>query len=335
MKRSENYKEIVKSVFLAQSQIEQVVKNAVNSFYNSAKYSTYDVIKTTIQPVLTGLGLWIEHTPSVDYRDIEAVVIHKQNRSGDEVETTQVVSIPFITMITRVTHIESDQWIEEELTYPCDKCNSHGIQACISYMKRQNMILIFDIATKDDDDGNAGVISPDEYQQVTGSRPRGTGRRPPLNSGKTAFTTGSGKPVNMQQATSGLKSEDLEPQPGDLPFGDGLPGVGQMNDDHPPYHDNERVELNSNEQPSQKVDPARPMTDTERKRLGIVDKKMVDGMTTVLKAKGIPPEKMFPYLENVWGYKTIGTLKVSDYKPIMDVIEKHPEEIMNFVPEVE
>lgn len=320
MKRSENYKEIVKSVFLAQSQIEQVVKNAVNSFYNSAKYSTYDVIKTTIQPVLTGLGLWIEHTPSVDYRDIEAVVIHKQNRSGDEVETTQVVSIPFITMITRVTHIESDQWIEEELTYPCDKCNSHGIQACISYMKRQNMILIFDIATKDDDDGNAGVISPDEYQQVTGSRPRGTGRRPPLNSGKPAFTTGSGKPVNMQQATSGLKPEDLEPQPGDLPFDN------EAQDTTLPPQSNE---------PSQPVDPARPMTDAERKRLGIVDKKMVDGMTTVLKAKGIPPEKMFPYLENVWGYKTIGTLKVSDYKPIMDVIEKHPEEIMNFTPEAE
>jgi len=262
------------------------------------------------------------HDPKVEFNDIDAAVTYKGMEDNNG--TTEIIACAKVTVTTIIRHAKTGQERSVEFTAYPDRSNMHGVQAAVTYLKRNNIILLLDIAVGDeDDDGNGGIQDP-ENQRGRQQRPASTNRRPPLNSSKPAFTTGSGKPVNMQQATSGLKPEDLEPKPGDLPF-----------DSEPPVEDQDTTITPPSNEPSQKVDPARPMTDAERKRLGIVDRKMVDGMTTVLKAKGIPPEKMFPYLENVWGYKTIGTLKVSDYKPIMDVIEKHPEEIMNFVPEVE
>lgn len=332
MNSTEQTTELDCALLAAQSKFPVIEKTKDNPWYKS-KYAPYEAIYKGVKPALCENGLLLVHDPKVEFNDIDAAVTYKGMEDSNG--TTEIIACAKVTVNTIIRHAKTGQERSVEFTAYPDRSNMHGVQAAVTYLKRNNIILLLDIAVGDeDDDGNGGIQDP-ENQRGRQQRPASTNRRPSSNGVKPAFTTGSGKPVNMQQATSGLKPEDLEPQPGDLPFGDGLPGVGQMNDDHPPYHDNERVELNSNEQPSQKVDPARPITDAERKRLGIVDRKMVDTMTTLLKGKGIPPEKMFPYLENVWGYSTISQMRVSDYKPVMDVIEKHPEEIMNFTPEVE
>jgi hypothetical protein len=330
--QSEDTKEVNSAILKAQGKFPIVGKSKDNDFYKrngrATKYAGYDDVYKDCKPALIENGLVVEHDHDVKYTEVNAAVFIKEDGSSAGMQMQMIAEVVVKTSIVHAATGQFKTIIAS--TFP-DKVNMHGVMGAVTYLKRYNLTSILDIAVGDeDDDGNSGLngAEDDQYKRSAGQQRQVTqNRRPPSNNSKPAFTTGSGKPVNMQQATSGLKPEDLQLQTGDLPF-DHEGGVT-------PVEDQDTTLPPPSNEPSQSVDPARPMTDAERKRLGIVDRKMVDTMTTLLKGKGIPPEKMFPYLENVWGYKTISQMKVSDYQPVIDVIEKHPEEIMNFVPEAE
>jgi hypothetical protein len=329
MNQTENTIELDCALLAAQSEFPAIEKTKDNPFYKS-KYAPYEAIYRGVKPFLCKNGLVIMHDPKVEFTDMEAAVVYKG--MDDNSGSTQIISCAKVTVTTILKHAKTSQERSVEFVVYPDKSNMHGVQAAVTYLKRNNIILLLDIAVCDeDDDGNGGVAyDPDDKRNGSAQRQTGT-RRPPINNNtgagkKPEFTTGSGKPVDMQQATSGLKPEDLQPQPGDLPFYDAPPsGIGGSEE---PWNDPNKAQ--GPEQTTAKtVDPARPMTDAERKRLGIVEKKQVDTMTALLKKKGVPPEKMFPYLECEWSYRTISEIRVEDYSKIMDVIENHPEKIMN------
>lgn len=313
MNHTEQTTELDCALLAAQAKFPVIEKSKDNPFYKS-KYAPYEEIYKGVKPSLCENGLLLMHDPKVEFSDIEAEVVYKG--MDDNSGATQIIACAKVTVTTILRHAKSGQERSVEFVAYPDRSNMHGVQASVTYLKRNNIILLLDIAVGDeDDDGNNGVNYDPDNQRGRQQRSTSSNRRPPSNGGQPAFTTGSGKPVNMQQATSGLKPEDLEPQPGDLPF-----------DDTPPF-DTDGAHTTA---PAQTIDPARPMTDAERKRLGFIDAKEVDTMMTALKNKGITKDPWLSYLLAEYSYKTMAEIKKGkEYTDIMLVIEKEPQKIMN------
>lgn len=324
MNQTEQTAELDCALLAAQAKFPVIEKTKDNPWYKS-KYAPYEAIYKGVKPALCEHGILVTHDPKVEFSDIDAVITYKG--MDDNNGTTETIACAKVTVTTIIKHVKSGQERSVEFTAYPDRSNMHGTQAAVTYLKRNNIILLLDIAVGDeDDDGNGGIQDP-ENQRGRQQRQTNSGRRPPLNNNggkKPEFTTGSGKPVDMQQATSGLKPEDLQSQPGDLPF-----------DDAPPFDTDDGAPKEygpspDGPSPSGAIDPARPMTDAERKRLGFIDAKEVDTMMAALKNKGITKDPWLSYLFAEYSYKTMAEIKKGkEYTDIMLVIEKEPQKIMN------
>lgn len=325
--------EINKAILAVQSEMPVIEKTANNPFYKS-KYAPHDEIIRKARPLLAKNGLITGHSASIDHKELEACVYVKEKS-----ESVQIVSIPMVTVRTRITHAVSGEWKEEEMTFPAEKGNAHGIQAVITYIKRQNTLMMLDIAVGDeDDDGNASV-EPERNARPTERRPLNTQqeRRPLSNEPSVEFnamghqfqqqgnkivdvTTTTGKTlqeVNMQIKNAG--KEQVQPD------GDPGPSVPLFDD---------AGNINENAQPpepkKESTPTGTPMTNAQRERAGLIIGEEYDKMKAALnglKERGMNPKNWLGWLKLNYGVDSMQHIKRSDFPAIMEIIATDPRAI--------
>jgi hypothetical protein len=81
--------------------------------------------------------------------------------------------------------------------------------------------------------------------------------------------------------------------------------------------------------PPTKPTGPRPLTDAERKHLGLIDGQQFDSLKELCKKKGVDPKKWKIWLTVTYGITTMVEIKASEYSGVVDVVTTHPEKIMN------
>lgn len=130
---------------VAQAEMPQVVRKAKNTQTNS-KYATLEAVNDAIQPIITkhgfGLSFGTEECPHKDHYRVTCDVTHS---GGGEKRYYADVPIDAAGIKGVV-----------------NKTATHAFGSTMSYGRRYLTLLIFNVATKDDDDGNkAGGMTED------------------------------------------------------------------------------------------------------------------------------------------------------------------------------
>lgn len=332
--QSESTKDLNLAILQAQGEFPVVGKTKDNDFYKrggkASKYAGYDDVYSAIKPILVKVGIVVEHEHNVKHKEVDAQVIIKRTvlETGEETESnpvTQMVMTVEVVVSTTVIHVTSGEYKTiVSSTFP-DKTNMHGVMAAVTYLKRYNLTSLLDIAVGDeDDDGNSGINAPeDQYSrsqrtQRGGFQRGGFPREEMANRNDLKLTTGTGKLVNLSDVAPG----GLEPQPGDLPFDKELE---QNNKPEPagdePWNDGSKAQ-------GPAIDTSRPMTDAERKRLGLIGAKKIDALMILIQKKGITKDKWLAYIGKR-GYTSISQIKDTEYDSVVAVVDKNPEKIMS------
>lgn len=127
---------IYKKLSLVKQDCAKLIKEKDNTFFK-AKYVTLDAIQEMIKP--------LEKTHNI-------LVTHKYTE--DEF------------LITSVVDIDSGESIESQ--FPIMKSdNPQKIGSAITYARRYNYTMLFDLIADDDDDGNGASAKPAEKKQET------------------------------------------------------------------------------------------------------------------------------------------------------------------------
>ncbi len=307
--KSENTIELNKAILAAQSKFPMIGKTKENDFYRKngrgSKYAAYDDVYAGVKPILCDVGLIVEHEHKMEYKEVEALVIVRQQvvETGevlDKGSTKQIDCTAEVVVSTTIIHAASGQYKTiTSSTFP-DKTSMHGVMAAVTYLKRYNLTSILDIAVcEEDDDGNGGLNPPEDRYERKNTKPpaqQNGNRIPPKQ------TPPKQEPKNMSAVTQ----QDLQPQPYDLPF-DGNTGVSPG---------------------TTEAAPDRPMTDTERKRLGKVDKDQVESLKAILEKKGINKDKWKSWLFAEYSFNSITDITNDVYAEICRVVTERPDAIM-------
>lgn len=148
--------ELIVALDAFQTKAIHVPKGAYNPFYES-KYADLFSIKQICDPVLVEVGLLIT-----------------QFLGGAE------YGVP--TLITRLIHVASGQYMEAETPLVLDKDNSQGHGSAVTYVRRYSYCAILGIVADPDDDGNAAssprqtsqgrpvAVANQEYETVNGDQ---------------------------------------------------------------------------------------------------------------------------------------------------------------------
>lgn len=310
MNQSQSVKNLNLAILNAQGEFPIIEKSADNPFYKS-KYAPYDAIMRSIRPILVKNRLVIGHAPNIEENELEAVV--NVNVRGDkETTSNQIISIPQITVTTRVTHVDSEEWKEISMKIPAEKGNSHGIQAVITYVKRNNIILLLDIVAGDEDDDGNGSVTPDADRNYL--RPRGNEQRPRQDAAQKQTT-----PAQQQKSLDTPPKHDLEKEVLDTPLQDArkiTENPGSLRDLNQNIKNAERQA--SAQTPAQ---TGAPMTDAQRSRAGVLIGEEYDKMKEALKANGISPAAWKVWLMAKYKVDSIQFILRTDYEAIMETIK--------------
>lgn len=319
MERSQSVKSLNAAILAAQGEIPIIEKDKINSFYKS-KYAPYDGIMKFVRPVIVKNKLLIEHSVVVDQNEIEAVVnVNYQKNSDKETVSNQIISIPMVSVITRVTHADSEEWKEVSMTMPAEKGNSHGIQAVITYIKRNNLILLLDIVVGDEDDDGNDSVTPDADRNY--QRPRGNEQRPRQDAAPKQSA-----PAQQQKAPETHPKHDLEKEVLDTPLQDArkvTENPGSLRELNPHINN---VDKQVNVTPAAQQSAA-PMTDAQRSRAGVLIGEEYDKMKDALKANGISSSAWKVWLMAKYKVDSIQFILRTDYEAIMETIKMDPTAI--------
>lgn len=140
MNKSESIKNLSMALVKAQASLTNAKNTAENPFFKS-KYAPLGDVLDLLRPVLAENGLAIIQYPSSE--DGKTISIH-----------------------TMLTH-ESGEYIDfDPLTLTAEKITPQGAGAAITYGRRYSVSGIFNIASEDDDDGNA-LEKPQPTNDIT------------------------------------------------------------------------------------------------------------------------------------------------------------------------
>lgn len=141
--------EIIKSLLEFNKKIENITKKANNPFTKS-KYLDLSSIFETIRPMLADVGLFIQQYPVKDKHErigMNTILIHE---SGEIVEYPGVLQKPENNTI-------------------------QGLGSLETYQRRYQLMSIFGLAGKEDDDGEAAMNRP-QSQATTTTTTQSSGR---------------------------------------------------------------------------------------------------------------------------------------------------------------
>lgn len=120
--------EVYLALFAIQNTVEPVELDGYNPFTKS-KYAKLPSILRELKPLLQENGLLLIQLPSVD-------------------DDNQPL------LVTRLVHVESNQWIEAEMSLT-DVGNMQKLGGALTYARRYSVAAIFNLVADEDDDGNA------------------------------------------------------------------------------------------------------------------------------------------------------------------------------------
>lgn len=122
MRTSETTKELYKAIFQAKKQFNDIHKKAKNPHFKS-NYADLNTILAAIEPSLEEAGLLL-----------------LQGCDGN-----------VTSMITRLVHAESGEFVEIEMSAPLEKQNAQGVGSLQSYLRRYSLMALFCLRAEDDD----------------------------------------------------------------------------------------------------------------------------------------------------------------------------------------
>lgn len=120
--------EVMKAIAKVQAAGIPIPRNATNPHFRS-KYADLGTIMEALGPALATHGLAVTH--------------HVTREDG------------WINVTTRVTHVESGEFVESGCPMPLDKSSPQGAGSAITYGRRYGISALLALVTEDDDDGNA------------------------------------------------------------------------------------------------------------------------------------------------------------------------------------
>ena len=150
MDSSPDISELSKALFTIQNNLPPAIKDARNTFVGN-DYATLNSVMETCRDALYSHGIWLVQLPCP--APIELGTGH-------------------IGLETRLTHIDSGQWLSSVTVIPLPKSDPQGLGSALTYARRYSLCTILGIITEDDD-GNAASIHPQKQnKQQNQSRPK-------------------------------------------------------------------------------------------------------------------------------------------------------------------
>jgi len=148
MNSSPDITELSKALFSIQNSLPPVIKDARNSFVGN-DYATLNSVMETCRDALYSHGIWLVQLPCP--APVELGTGH-------------------IGLETRLTHVESGQWLSSVTVIPLPKSDPQGLGSALTYARRYSLCTILGIITEDDD-GNAASVHP-QRQHRSQSQPK-------------------------------------------------------------------------------------------------------------------------------------------------------------------
>ena len=137
MDSSPDISELSKALFSIQNNLPPAIKDARNTFVGN-DYATLNSVMETCRDALYSHGIWLVQLPCP--APVELGTGH-------------------IGLETRLTHIESGQWLSSVTVIPLPKSDPQGLGSALTYARRYSLCTILGIITEDDD-GNAASVHP-------------------------------------------------------------------------------------------------------------------------------------------------------------------------------
>ena len=148
MNSSPDISELSKALFSIQNNLPPAIKDARNSFVGN-DYATLNSVMETCRDALYSHGIWLVQLPCP--APVELGTGH-------------------IGLETRLTHVESGQWLSSVTVIPLPKSDPQGLGSALTYARRYSLCTILGIITEDDD-GNAASVHP-QRQHRSQSQPK-------------------------------------------------------------------------------------------------------------------------------------------------------------------
>ena len=166
MNSSPDITELSKALFSIQNSLPPAIKDARNSFVGN-DYATLNSVMETCRDALYSHGIWLVQLPCP--APVELGTGH-------------------IGLETRLTHIESGQWLSSVTVIPLPKSDPQGLGSALTYARRYSLCTILGIITEDDD-GNAASVHP-QRQHKPQSQPKTRTQDKPRNSNSSTQNPG-------------------------------------------------------------------------------------------------------------------------------------------------
>lgn len=319
-KTSETVKAINLAILGFQSEMLAVDKGKDNPYFKS-KYASYDLIMIPARPILVKNKLIVAHSALVENNELEAVV-NVNTRGDKETVSNQIISIPSITLVTRVTHVESEEWKEVAVTMPAEKGNTHGIKGVITYLRRCNVEMLLDIVVCDEDDDGNDTVTPDSDRNY--QRPR-QDARPRQDTAQSRTTTPAQEAHQKQAQVQQPPKRDLEKEILDTPLQDARQVTENPGSLRELNQQIKNIDKQVNSQPAAQV--GSPMTDVQRSRAGVLVGDEYDRMKAALGVAGISATNWKVWLKAKYKVDSIQFILRTDFEAIMETIKMDPKAI--------
>lgn len=172
---SASVKQLGTAMLAVQEELEPVVKNAANDF-KSSRYATLPKIQEACLPILRKNGLWLS-------------------------QFTLPCEPGFIYLVTRIVHLDSEEYQESHLIMPTPKNDPQGYGSALTYARRYALQVSVGIVCEDDDDGNKAS------QSMAGEDANADAAKGAARKGKGA----SGQARKQQPVKTGLPDPNQGP----------------------------------------------------------------------------------------------------------------------------
>jgi hypothetical protein len=130
MPQSESIKELATALSKVQGELTHAKKDSSNPFFKST-YADLESVWSACRSLLATNGLSVIQMPANFF----------EGR---------------MWLVTRLCH-SSGEWIEQEMSIPVNKADSHGCASAVTYMRRISLSAFVGVVPSDDDDGNAAA----------------------------------------------------------------------------------------------------------------------------------------------------------------------------------